>query len=369
MPVDLAQRREFYKQIEEYRKRPLIVYATSTRAGVNAMMAADVVREFVDQVNAVPDGAAVDVLIHSTGGDPLTAWKLMSLLRERFTDVSVLVPYMAFSAATIFSLGADQIFMHPHASLGPIDPQIQMRQADGTVRVFAYEDVGAFLRFLESDVQISEQAHISSVVERLFQVADPLNIGAAKRASELSADIGERLLHMHMKGEDDNGRARQIAENLNKAFFAHGDAVSRGRAKELQLKIADSDPALEKLMWQAYSGLESLMELRRPFSPLQVFLADPSAAATLQPIAPVPLPANAPLGVAQQVWGAVVNQLVQNAANGAVQVSYELIAAVCESTRCASEARAKGTISAWYQAPGEVKVNIVESESGWRKVD
>ena len=72
----------------------------------------------------------------------------MSLLRERFKSVSVLVPYMAFSAATIFSLGADEIVMHPHASLGPIDPQIQMRQADGTMRVFAYEDVGAFLRFL-----------------------------------------------------------------------------------------------------------------------------------------------------------------------------------------------------------------------------
>lgn len=367
--MDLAKRRTFYKQIEDYRKRPLIVYATSTRAGVNAMMAADVVREFVDQLNAVTDGDVVDVLIHSTGGDPLTAWKLMSLLRERFKNVAVLVPYMAFSAATIFSLGADEILMHPHASLGPIDPQITMRQADGSMRAFAYEDVGAFLRFLESDVELSEQAHISSVVERLFQVADPLNIGAAKRASELSADIGERLLHMHMKGDDDDGRARQIAENLNKAFFAHGDAVSRGRAKELQLKIADSDAAFEQLMWQAYSGLESLMELRRPFLPLQIFFADQNAAATLQPVASVPLPANAPLPVIQQVWGAIANQLVQNATNGAAQVPYEIVAAVCESTRCASEARAKGKISAWYGAPGEVKVSIVETESGWKKLD
>ena len=228
--------------------------------------------------------------------------------------------------------------------------------------------LGLSCGFFESDVQLSEQAHLSTVVERLFQVADPLNIGAAKRASELSADIGERLLHMHMKGDDDNGRARQIAENLNKAFFAHGDAVSRGRAKELQLKIADSDTALEQLIWQAYSGLESLMELRRPFLPIQVFLADQNAAATLQPVAPVPLPANAPLGVIQQIWGAIANQLVQNAASGAVQVPYEIVAAVCESTRCASEARSKGKISAWYSAPGEVKVGIVETDGGRKKV-
>jgi ClpP class serine protease len=48
-------------------------------------------------------------MIHSTGGDALAAWKLMSVLRERFQHVSVLVPYMAFSAATIFALGADEI--------------------------------------------------------------------------------------------------------------------------------------------------------------------------------------------------------------------------------------------------------------------
>jgi hypothetical protein len=82
--VDLQKRRECYQKIENYRKRPLIVYATSTRGGLNAMMAADAIREFVDQINAVSKGDSVDVLINSTGGDPLRAWKLMSLLRERF---------------------------------------------------------------------------------------------------------------------------------------------------------------------------------------------------------------------------------------------------------------------------------------------
>ena len=183
------------------------------------MMAADAVREFVDQINAITDGDSVDVLINSTGGDALAAWKLMSLLRERFANVAVLVPYMAFSAATIFALGADKILMHPHASLGPIDPQIQIKLPDGSMRQFAYEDVGAFLRFLTSDVKISEQAHLYPVVERLFSIADPVYVGGAKRASELSADIGERLLSMHMKEDDDHKRARQIAENLNKKFL------------------------------------------------------------------------------------------------------------------------------------------------------
>jgi|ERR1035441_2474652 hypothetical protein len=243
--VDLIQRRDNYRAIEEYRRRPLIVYATSTRPNVQAAMAGDAVREFIDQIDAVPkDGRKVDVLLHSTGGDALTAWKLMSILRERFDEVAVLVPFMAFSAATLFALGADEIHMHPHASLGPIDPQILIQQPGGPPRQFAYEDVGAFLRFLASDVKVTEQLHVSAIIEKLFSVVDPVHVGAAKRASELSSSVGERLLLMHMSEGQDRAKARQIAENLNKSFFAHGDAVSRKRAKELELNIGADDAEL-----------------------------------------------------------------------------------------------------------------------------
>ena len=78
--MDLKSRIERYKTIEAARSRPLIVYATSTRTGVKAMMAGDAVREFIDQIDAIHDSNRVDVLIHSTGGDALAAWKLMSML-------------------------------------------------------------------------------------------------------------------------------------------------------------------------------------------------------------------------------------------------------------------------------------------------
>src|SRR5260370_3800909 len=227
------------------------------------MMAGDAVREFVDQIDAIKEGNAVDILLHSTGGDPLTAWKLMSLLRERFQNVGVLVPFMAFSAATLFTLGADEIVMHPHASRGPIDPQISNTQPDGKTRQFAYEDVGAFLRFFDSEAKITEQTHVSTIIDRLFSVVDPINVGGAKRASELSSAVGERLLLFHMTSDEDKPRAKQIAENLNKSFFAHGDAVSRKRAIELHLKIGGPAPTIEALIRDAYRGLESYMDMRK----------------------------------------------------------------------------------------------------------
>lgn len=364
--MNLEQRREIYGRIEKYRKRPLIVYATSTRPGVPAMMAADAVREFVDQINAISDGDSVDVLINSTGGDALTAWKLMSLLRERFSNVAVLVPYMAFSAATIFALGADEILMHPHASLGPIDPQIQMKSPDGTIRHFAYEDVGAFIGFLNSDVKISNEAHLASVVERLFTVVDPIMVGGAKRASELSADIGARLLSMHLKDDDDHSRAHQIAANLNKSFFAHGDAVSRGRAKELQLQVAQEDPDLESLMWEAYLGLESAMNTREPWVPIRTYLADPAGYEAFRPVAPVRLPPDTPPQVAQQVWNNVMVQALQNIQAEAARVPFELLFAVCESARLASECRSTGELNAHRQPNGDIKLNVLEITGGWK---
>ena len=365
--MQIKDRAARYQAIEEYRKRPLVVYATSTRLNVHAMMAGDAVREFIDQIDAIKSKKAVDVLIHSTGGDALAAWKLMSVLRERFESVAVLVPYMAFSAATVFAMGADEIAMHPHASLGPIDPQITISLPDGTRRQFAFEDVGAFLRFLSSEVGITEQAHVSSVVERLFSVVDPVNVGAAKRASELATDIGERLLQMHMKTEDDRTMARTIAERLNKKFFAHGDAVSRSRARDLGLKIASNDDQLDALMWDAFAGLEAYMELRVPFNAIHHYMAN-GGAAELAPTKPLVMPPNTPPQMVQQLWNQAANNSLQAMAQPGVAVEYHFVNAVVESARLASEFRTEGSLSAARIAGGDVQLAAVERAGRWQTV-
>lgn len=366
--MDLKQRIKCYKAIEGRRKRPLIVYATSTRPGVPAMLSADATREFVDQIDAVPLGRKdVDVLIHSTGGDGLTAWKIMSLLRGRFSRVGVLVPYCAFSAATLFALGADEIVMHPHASLGPIDPQIQANLGDGKQILFAYEDVGAFLRFVAEDVRLTEQAYVSAILEKLFATVNPLQVGGAKRASDLSSDVGERLLAMHMKGPEERRKAREIAESLNKSFFSHSDAISRERARELKLRIAGDDPRLERLLWDAYLALESFMEFRKPFHPLAHFLADPQAAASVVPLGPVSLPVNTPPQLIQQIWTTIANKAIAESHAAAVEVLFSHVGIVVESPRCASELRSEGAITG-ARVGHDIEVSITARSVGWRKI-
>ena len=365
--MDLRDRIQHYRKIESARKRPLIVYATSTRHGTPAKMASDAVRELIDQMDALPRETRVDVLLHSTGGDPLAAWKLMSVLRERFESVAVLVPFTAFSAATLFSLGADEIVMHPHASLGPIDPQITISSANGS-RDFSFEDVGAFLRFLKEEVGLTEQSYVTAIVDKLFSVVDAVHVGGAKRASELSTEVGERLLRMHMTGPEERGRAREIAENLNKSFFAHGDAVSRTRARELQLKVAEDDQDLELLIWQAFLGLESYMQLREPFNLLSHYIAN-GGEPSITPRAPLALPPDTPAEVAQGIWNAMANASVQNLSKQGIEVEYELVNAVVESRHRASEYRTKGVVTAVRLTGGEIQLNATDKHSGWRPVD
>lgn len=364
--MELKERLKNYDEIEATRGRPLIVYATSTRLNVPALIAGDAVREFIDQIDLIPsDMNEIDVLLHSTGGDALAAWKLMSILRERFKKIGVLVPYMAFSAATIFSLGADEIVMHPHASLGPIDPQISMKLSDGKQRRFAFEDVGAFLRFIGEEVGISEQMYISSIIDKLFDVVDPVSVGAAKRASELATDVGERLLRMHMTTEEEKRQARIIAEGLNKSFFSHADAVSRTRARQLQLRIAPDNPGLEKLLWKAYIGIENYMQLRSPFNYLQHFLINGGALASPSPCI---LPPNAPVQVANQIWQQVAGLAIQSMSQPATEVNYTLINALIESKRKASEYKTTGSLLATRIVSGEIQISATDKETGWRNI-
>ena len=51
----------------------------------------------------------------------------MRAAQSRCDELTVIVPDMAKSAATLLSLGAHHIMMGPASDLGPIDPQLLIR--------------------------------------------------------------------------------------------------------------------------------------------------------------------------------------------------------------------------------------------------
>src|SRR5262249_16028511 len=110
-----ADRVKLYKELEGIRDRPLIIYVTSGRGGQHGQlgkMDADAIPELCDQLERLPKQLkGIDLLVISDGGDPMVAWRAVTLLRERSDHLAVLVPNGAYSAATLLALGANEIVM------------------------------------------------------------------------------------------------------------------------------------------------------------------------------------------------------------------------------------------------------------------
>lgn len=330
-------------------------------------MAGDVIPELLDQLTAVPSEAtAIDLLVVSMGGDPTVAWRAMSLLRERFESVVVLLPQAAYSAATLLALGADEIVMHPHANLGPVDPQITIKKGQGSEEriQFGYQDLAGFLQFIKEEVGLTDHKHLKSLFLQFCREVGTIPTGVAARSSQLSKSMGRQLLKLHMDEASDDAKVEGIVEQLNTKYFHHGYPVSRTEAKQIGLKIAEPNPSLEESIWSLWLNLEDDLEMRRPFNPAGLIADDPNTADIIRPPALVNLPANIPAQLANQVYQQALSQVTLTHPPA---VPFETVNAVLESSRLASRCVTEGKVLAARLADGQVRINQVVTGSGWRR--
>ena len=107
------ERQALIKRIEDKRESLVITYITSTRRGLEVQMAMDCIRKIYDHICNNTERKNIDLYLLSNGGDGTVPWRLVTLIREYTDKFSVIIPYRAFSAATLTALGADEILMHP----------------------------------------------------------------------------------------------------------------------------------------------------------------------------------------------------------------------------------------------------------------
>jgi hypothetical protein len=124
--MGLNERIALVKKIEELRGSTVICFLTSVRQNVVSVIAEDSVCVFFDHLLLLPSKPIpkMDIFLCSNGGSGTVPWRLISLFREFAKSFNVLIPFRAYSAATLIALGADEIVMHPFAELGPIDPTV-----------------------------------------------------------------------------------------------------------------------------------------------------------------------------------------------------------------------------------------------------
>jgi hypothetical protein len=361
--MGLNERLALYRKVEGHRKRPLLVYVTSKREGVDASMASNALPYIIDQLNVLPaDVKDLDLLIVSLGGDPMVAWRIMSLIRQRVDRVSVLIPQSAYSAATLVALGADEIVMHPNGHLGPVDMQITT-WTEGRQSRFSTEDITAFLDFVRDDLHITDQRHLRRLFEITCREVGTLGVGFTARSSRLAVALGEKLLGMHMKG-DKASNIKLVIEKLGRQFHSHGYPVSRNEAIEIGLEVNPKrDPALEALMWELWLDLEGELQERLPFSPIQVLLGSAEASKLLSPAPQLDLPGNAP-------GPTYLQSDLEELGKRKVDVSpvdFAHTDAIIESPRLGFQGITRGKILATRMPDLDLNYNCVVSFRGWEQ--
>lgn len=371
--MSYEERSALYAEIETTRGRPLLTYVTSIRPGGEAQIGADVIPAFTRQLLCVPEDAhEVDLLVVSHGGDPTVAWRVVTFLRGRFDKVSVLIPFSAFSAATLLAMGADEIVMHAFGNLGPVDPQLRYRRrvpgSDGQLGEveevnFGSEDVRHFLEFLKTDVGISDQEPLEKAFELAIKDVGAIPLGIAKRGTNLSVSMGEKLLSLHM---EDKNQAKLIAQSLNSSYYHHGYPVGRDEAESIGLNVVRAEAAgIAEQMWGVWQDFSDEMQIEAPFDPIAQIMQDPPTAQRLTTLPNLPIPANLPQQAQQQVFQQFLQQV---AVVQEPPVGYSLFLAAVESARCRTQLRESGLLNAIRLADLNIQATRVRTEYAWEHV-
>ena len=362
--MSYATRLPLYQRLSELRKRPVITYVTSIRPNMSCQMVGDALTSIIEQIEKVPkDIKNIDFLIISNGGDPITSLRIMSLLRERFSKIAVLLPYVAYSAATVLSLGADQIVMHPYSNLGPVDPQLTVAHSNekGVQErlQFSSEDLRNYIDFIKNDVGITDQQHLVASIEPLLKDVGALPIGSAKRGQQLSLTLSEKMLSWHIK---DNQKAKTIARALNSSYYHHGYAVDRKEAKAIGLPVVYANDEINNTLWSIWQDYSSEMRCDVAFDVTREIMDDPTARAAISTIPIVNLPVNTPPDVAKQILTAVAQKIPVTTQ---ATIKHRVLIAAIESSEFARAVYNDIEILSWrgLDASLEFRCNIVSS--GW----
>ncbi len=267
------KRKELIEKIETHRNSVLICYLTSLRPNVAAQMADDQVRVFMDHLEKLTGKVKkLDIYLVSNGGSATVPWRLVSLFREFAESFNVIIPYRAYSAASLLALGADEIVMHPFAELGPIDPTVsnEFNPVDGVGRRIGInvEDVTAYVHFVRETVGINHQDELIRALEALTAQVHPLALGNVERFLSQTRMIAKKILRTHME-DGDSHKIDEIVENMASRLYFHGHPINREEAKrDLDLKVIHETQEFDSAVWELYKGYEQEFRNQDLFNPV-----------------------------------------------------------------------------------------------------
>jgi hypothetical protein len=239
-PFD-SVRRKYLTQLNQHSGRNTILYATRWTQPIpnsdpSAVSITDEdIHGFMEVVHGL-NGPNLDLIIHSPGGLSEAAAAIVSYLRSKFTDIRVIIPHAAMSAATMLSCASNRIVMGRHSFIGPTDPQFLLQTQLG----IRYVPAQAILdQFDMAKTECRDPQSLGAWLPILSQYG-PATLVECKNALELSEHFVSTWLARYMfadliNREEANQRAGQIAKDLanHQQFMSHSYHIDRDRARSL----------------------------------------------------------------------------------------------------------------------------------------
>ncbi len=272
------ERKKIIEQIETKRKSKVVTLVTSDRlstlpiAGIIGQISPDQVPQIIKHLKLLKtkfkDVDALDLYVHSSGGDINTAWPLVNVVRNHFKEFNILIPIRAHSAATLIALGSDNIVMTRLASISPVDPTVangfnpkENNQPQG----ISVEDVTSFLALArEKEFNISSEGYITEVFKLLVDKIHPLALGNVKRSHTQIRELAMKLLHLHMNKEDSS--IDSIVNGLTEKQHSHYHSIFKKEAESMGMKnMKDASDDEETLFLDLFKDYEQEMLLNKIF--------------------------------------------------------------------------------------------------------
>lgn len=267
------ERLELIKKLEQKRSSKLITYVVGDRPNLGFQIGADTPRLFYDHLVALGNEIAkIDIFLYSSGGDTSVPWRIISLFREFANEINVLVPYRAYSAATLLSLGTDAIFMGRKGELGPIDPTVnsEFNPVDPILKnrklPINVEDITSYITLLKEKVGLVHQPELGMGFNELAKAVNPVALGYVNRHYSFIRMVATKLLQSHVEPLSDS-KIQDIVKELIERIYFHGHGIARKEAKSMGLKVQIPDPETEDLMWKLYLEYEQSLQLKDVFIP------------------------------------------------------------------------------------------------------
>jgi hypothetical protein len=185
------------------------------------------------------------LFVKSGGGYGHASLRMIHLLRQFTTSLTVLAPLECESAATMLALGANRIQMGPLAHLSAVDTSLThdlspIDRDNDRVKV-SQDELARVVRLWREQAGPDQGNPYAS----LYQFVHPLVIGAVDRASALSERLCLEILSYHL---EDRARAERISKVLNTSYPSHSYPITIREAQTIGLNVEPMPDRLNALL-------------------------------------------------------------------------------------------------------------------------